>query len=318
MRLTVSDMPEFFPAQMASGQALSIFPKVMNLALDTAAGSLVSVDARIDAPSSPGTARLLAPDDLDFTRLVRPGAGLAMRAGVMRIHGSDLTFDFRGANSVAWDGEPAQPHEVSSRSAAGWVDAWSLFLDAPCRSGFAAALFSDAGHSRFERALTRRVRRTVPKLLAAGAAADLPVTWSCLRRLLGAGPGLTPSGDDFATGFFRGYGFRARDGRERGFLHGLARATVGQTQDSSHVSRACLEHAAAGRFSAPLTSLVEGIVTGADNLHARLASVLTMGHSSGHDAAFGALCGLAVPDAGLRACITDKLDITDLDEKAPR
>lgn len=316
MRLTVTDMPERFPAHIADGQTLNVFTRVMNLTLatDRDTRAIVTLDARDRAPLSPGTARLDAPAGLDFSRLVRPGTGLSIRAGILRIQDAHLTFDFRGATPMTWHGRPTPPEQRRPTLGAGWKVAWTLFIDAPDLSGFAAALTGDTHHSGFERALARRVRAAVPDLMHASAGMDLPGAWSALQRLLGTGPGLTPSGDDFATGFFVGMQFVAASQGRQAFLGSLTRATLAQSSDSTDVSRACLEHAAAGRFSAPLTSLVEGIASHANDLSARLADVLAMGHSSGRDAAFGVLCGLAVTEPDLRARVNAELNNTYLHE----
>jgi hypothetical protein len=318
VRLTMTDMPEHFPTHVANGKAMSVHPRVMNLALDTNTGVVVTIDARRGAALSPGTARLNAPDGMDFCRLVRPGAGLAMRAGILRVQGADLAFDFRSAVPMKWNNEADRPNPVSCDLRSGWTETWSRFVDAPNPSGFSAALCAETKLCGFDRALAYRVRASVPDLLRAAADTNFPDSWGSLHRMLGTGPGLTPSGDDFATGFFLGFGFSARGRRQQSFLRDLTRATLAQTHDSTDVSRACFEHAAAGRFSAPLTCLVESIATHADNLPARLADVLAMGHSSGRDAAFGVLSGLAASQTDLRTRVIDALDITYLHEKPTR
>lgn len=318
MRLTVTDIPERFPTQVANGRAMSVHTRVMNIALGTDAGAVVTIDARNDAPLSPGTARLNAPDGMDFSRLVRPGAVLAMRAGILRVQGADLTFDFRNAAPMKWHNKPDQPEINRSKLEAGWLETWSLFEEAAEISGFTAALFDDALLGGFDRALAHRVRASVPELLQAAAKTNFPDGWESLRRLLGSGPGLTPSGDDFATGFFLGFAYAARDRRQQAFLHDLTRATLAQAYDSTDVSRACFQHAATGHFSAPLTCFVEGIATHADNLPARLADALAMGHSSGRDAAIGVLCGLAVTEEPLRTRVINALDITYQHENQTR
>ena len=143
----------------------------------------------------------------------------------------------------------------------------------------------------------------------------MAAAWAALHRLLGTGPGLTPSGDDFATGFFLGMRSVSLHPGRQAFLGELTHATLAQSCDSTDVSRACLEHAAAGRFSAPLTSLVKAIAAHTNDLPARLADVLAMGHSSGRDAAFGVLCGLAVGEPDLRARVITKLNNAHLHEK---
>ena len=235
MRLTVTDMPERFPAQIAAGRTMTVFPRVMNLALETDRDrhSVITIDARDKAPLSPGTARLNVPEGLDFSRIVRPGTGLAMRAGILRIQDADLTIDFRGATAINWDGGSTSPMHNPSILADGWVDAWSQFIDVPDPSGFAAALASVTQRSAFESALMRRVRTTVPGLIRASADTNLPTAWACLRRILGSGPGLTPSGDDFATGFFLGIRAVSQDPGQQEFLSGLTRSTLAQSREST-------------------------------------------------------------------------------------
>jgi hypothetical protein len=320
MRLAVTDMPEHFPAQIANGITTSVFSRVVNLALDTEDGSRthVTIDARNNAPLAPGTARLDAPAALDFSRLVSPGAGFAMRAGVLRIQGAELAFDFRAAAPISWAQKQPRTNRESSRLVAGWIDAWSLFTDAPGSAGFAMALFPDTPRSAYDRALARRVQITVPELMRASAKSDMPVAVACLRSLLGSGPGLTPSGDDFATGYFLGIGHVACEREQMEFLRRLIRAALVQSSDSTDISHAYLAHAAAGRFSAPLTCLVDGIGAHTDDIPARLADVTDMGHSSGRDTVLGLLCGLAVHEPALRERVINKLNEAHLHEKVTR
>jgi hypothetical protein len=320
MRLAVTDMPEYFPAQIANGQTISVFPRVINLVLDTDDDkrSIVTIDARDKAPLSPGTARLTAPAGMDFSSLVRPGAGLALRAGILRIQDADVAFDFRGAAPVTWKDGPTQPKQSQSKLTAGWGRAWSLFIDAPDPSGFAVALFADTQRSAFDHALARRVRSSVPGLMQTSADTDLARAWNRLHRLLGIGPGLTPSGDDFATGFFLGMQTISQHPDQQVFLDGLRQAALARASDSTDVSRACLAHAAAGRFSAPLTGLAEGISAHAADMPTRMANALELGHSSGRDATFGVLCGLAISHVNLRARVISQLNNAHLHEKSAR
>ena len=320
MRLNVIDMPEYFPARDATGHALSVHARVINLGLDGdhAGHSIVTIDARNNAPLSPGAARLKAPKYLDFSRMVRPGAGVAIRSGIMRISAAELAIDFRDAAPVRWNDGPVRPKQSKTGLAAGWVDAWSLLIDGTDPSGFATALVNSEQQSRFDRVLARRVRTAVPGLMQASAKVDLPRARDFLRRLLGTGPGLTPSGDDFATGYFLGLGQVFHDPNQLKFLCGLAQAAVAQSLDSTDVSRAYLAHAAAGRFSEPLTSFVGAVLSHDDDLPARLTDVLSMGHSSGRDAAFGVLCGLAVNDPHLHTRVGSQLNNVHLQENTAR
>ena len=314
MRLSVTDMPENFPVQGANGRALSVFARVINLSLDDPAGTqnMVSIDARPDAPLTPGVARLETPAVLDFSRVVRPGARLSVRRGILRIRDADLVLDFRNAAT----NERGAPAELPGPDvpAAGWTEAWDLILEDAGPAGFAAALHPDGGRSAYARALARRVRNLVPDLLNATATDDLARSRRALRRLLGCGPGLTPSGDDFTTGFLLGLQTRAVTIGQHCLLHGLRAAARSRAVDSSDVSRTYLEQAAAGRYPEPMRRLAAGIAEQADDLRERMANLLRFGHSSGSDAAFGLLCGLTVPDPGLRERVLVRLDSTQCHE----
>ncbi|MGB0572202.1 MAG: DUF2877 domain-containing protein [Alphaproteobacteria bacterium] len=229
-----------------------------------------------------------------------------------------MAFDFRNAATIAWARKNPRTNRESSRLVAGWIDAWSLFIDAHGAAGFAMALFPDTQRGAYDRALAHTVQTTVPELLRAGPNADLPVAVACLNRLLGSGPGLTPSGDDFATGYFLGFQDRAEEPEEKEFLHRLMQAALVKSCDSTDVSRACLAHAATGRFSSPLINLTDAIATHAGDIPARLADVIDLGHSSGRDTVFGLLCGLPVHEPALGERVINKLNAAHLHEKVTR
>ncbi len=101
--------------------------------------------------------------------------------------------------------------------------------------------------------------------------------------LVGLGPGLTPSGDDFLTGAL------------------AALAAVGQTNMRAALGRAVV--AAAGQTSPLSASLLRAAAAGhvGENLHAMVAAIITgdadgaidaatrIGHTSGWDALAGAV-----------------------------
>jgi len=116
------------------------------------------------------------------------------------------------------------------------------------------------------------------------------------RALLGLGPGLTPSGDDFLVGLFAVLNLANSP------CHGLRRACHGILADAhartNAISLAALREAARGRVRDSVGALLLELVGGRPpRLHDALARVLAIGATSGRDMVAGILCGL---DANVR------------------
>ncbi|MBS27379.1 MAG: hypothetical protein CL566_00395 [Alphaproteobacteria bacterium] len=289
MRLNVIDMPEHWPDGNADGLVHSVYADVLNLSFDDI-GHLV-LDARGGTDDLPGTARIEETPGLDFRRLVVPGTHVSMRAGVLRVGGSRLTADFRNASRTV---SAIEPIGIADRSLdeTWWMTAWNLYLDTRSTAGFAVALDEQSSNSSLAEAIASRVRSTVPDLLSSASAGNLEHAGACLARLIGAGPGLTPSGDDFTVGFL--LGLCTGSERNRQLAEHLARDCSQRSRASTDISRHYLGHAAVGRFAGSSVRLADAVVTGAGDMPTRLQTVLGAGASSGSDTAFGILCGLAV------------------------
>ena len=118
--------------------------------------------------------------------------------------------------------------------------------------------------------------------------------------LLGLGPGLTPSGDDFLGGAFFARRVLAASERDPRWTR-ATRAVVEQARERTHaISAALLSDMTEGHGHAPLhdlaTALAAGPAAAADALAAaqRLAR---LGHSSGWDILTGLLAALLGPSA---------------------
>ena len=109
-------------------------------------------------------------------------------------------------------------------------------------------------------------------------------------RLLGLGPGLTPSGDDFLGGLLIALRLLNRGALSARLWTGLEAAAA---RRSLELSVAHLRAAAAGRGSAALHAALNALVTGrADDLPAELERIEEIGHTSGWDALAGAVTAL--------------------------
>lgn len=120
------------------------------------------------------------------------------------------------------------------------------------------------------------------------AAADRPAAASAARRLVGLGPGLTPSGDDALAGL---------EAALHALAHPLAGFLAGALDDldarTTAVSAAILRHAARGEFAERVHELVAGLLGDDDAAPAgALARASAWGATSGSDGVAGVLAGL--------------------------
>ena len=110
--------------------------------------------------------------------------------------------------------------------------------------------------------------------------------------LIGLGPGLTPAGDDFVAGAMialRAFGEHALADRIAGWALPLAEKNTGK------ISRAHLRCAAAGEGHEALHDLLSALNHGESAIAHAMQALDRVGHSSGRDAAAGALLSLATP-----------------------
>jgi hypothetical protein len=115
------------------------------------------------------------------------------------------------------------------------------------------------------------------------------------RELVGLGPGLTPSGDDFLGGlFFVAHHLAATYPGDLHWEQQPARALLEWARaQTNRISHAILSDMAAGLGPEPLHDLVTSLLRGADvnRLMGEVARLIGIGHSSGWDILAGALTG---------------------------
>ncbi|GAA3216198.1 DUF2877 domain-containing protein [Oerskovia jenensis] len=130
-----------------------------------------------------------------------------------------------------------------------------------------------------------RARRPV-LALAAAAVAD-PYEPDAVRRLVGAGPGTTPTGDDLLVGMLAGL----LAGADRSRAHRLGATVLGLLHRTTRASRHELAAAVDGRFGEALRDVVTTLTEPGATPDAVLrpaARLATWGASSGRDQAHGA------------------------------
>jgi len=121
--------------------------------------------------------------------------------------------------------------------------------------------------------------------------------------LIGLGPGLTPSGDDFLVGLLSTFHMENSPGRiYQGFGEEIVDIARTLTNEISYMA---LKQASKGRVRESITRLLHTITCGKqEELILSLDKVLTIGSSSGTDIVYGMISGLEINiQAGGTVCL---------------
>jgi Protein of unknown function (DUF2877) len=201
-----------------------------------------------------------------------PVAALGLRRGQRaligkdRIATGDLFFDLAQCETWRPAPWPETPSPTALRATCAAV-AHRLAVDSPADS-LAHAVFADVD--------TPLARLARPRVAAFAA-------WWSVRDLVGLGPGLTPSGDDFLIG-----ALGALDALGQTNMHAaLGQVVVAAAHLTSPWSASLLRAAAAGHVGENLHTMVAALVAG--NADAAIAAAARIGHTSGFDALAGAV-----------------------------
>ncbi|KAB2332255.1 DUF2877 domain-containing protein [Cytobacillus depressus] len=107
--------------------------------------------------------------------------------------------------------------------------------------------------------------------------------------LIGLGPGLTPSGDDFLVGLITAFQVKKSDSYQE-FTERFVQLAQPLTNE---ISYAAMKQASIGRVRESLVHLVNSLITGnKEELILSLNNVLNIGSSSGTDIALGLVSGM--------------------------
>ncbi|MFG2882717.1 DUF2877 domain-containing protein [Streptomyces sp. NPDC048297] len=268
-----------------TGSVHSVFTRVVNVL--TPHGTLIALAAR-DGADAP---RTLIADVADWT-----GRGLAA--------GQSVTFT---PGSITL-GIPSRPLRLTTTGARAWdpvvpslahlapddVKTAAVVLDRlnhayGARGGMLGAT-PDAGP--MEAAVVRALHDGRTTLLDAVRAGDRPRIRRGILALLGLGPGLTPAGDDFLTGFtllaaLPGSGLAA-------FVPVLRDVLADHGGRTTDLGLATVGEAADGRARSELLDLLGLLANGhpPGDLHVPARKVLAIGHTSGSDTLSGLVAGL--------------------------
>ena len=160
-------------------------------------------------------------------------------------------------------------------------------------------------------ALAAALASSLGTVVAALRVGDDVAAFVAAQRIIGLGPGLTPSGDDRLAGLIAGTLVLAPSvasaasvasapsvasaagadpvGATERLGHAVAAAAVGRT---TSVSAALLRHAAAGQMAEPATALVRAWVAADRDIVRATDRLLAVGSSSGRDLTLGLLAAV--------------------------
>ena len=279
------------PRDFARGVVHSVFRMACNIELP--GGTLVALlpAGTGNLPHSIRCRSAVAPG---VQARVRPGQVVIGNAAGLEIPAARITVDLTEAR--AWSGAigDLRIDRRSPRTLRSLITVRSL-LAVHTRDGFAPILLQGSpSSSALAGALARQLASCLPRLAASTVALDAPAAALELGVLVGLGPGLTPSGDDFVVGYLAA--MRARSRYEPGtdpFVAALRAPLQRLAAQTNPIGRQYILDATAGAFPERLVDVVHALTGSHADLCERVGRALATGHSSGGDTLAGLLFGMA-------------------------
>jgi hypothetical protein len=130
------------------------------------------------------------------------------------------------------------------------------------------------------------------KLCQGLARQEVALTVEALYDLIGRGEGLTPAGDDYATGILLGF-FRGQK-QQTVFQSKLVQAVWGASCRTNAISRTMLWYAAKGDGAYYLTAAVDGLLSASPDALLHAAKLTRIGSSSGRYLLAGLISGCKI------------------------
>ena len=296
MRLNALSVSVETPIRYFSGTIHSIFHHACNVSLDgDAVLTLVSSEKSNPAQGI----RLRTPPRFTFLNQFRVGQPVACRGGILRISGSDLSIDLRTASlwHIDLKGMRIDLHRPDMAQA--WAVAWLELLKHRSGSGISAMIAGIPVPSEHPgilpiQTLVERAVQTVPVLIDATRHLQVDAAITAVRPLIGLGPGLTPSGDDFIVGYLAGlWSTAGSDSTRLRFMSSLG-SWLSQAADGTNpISRTYMKSAVNGNVSEPIATVAQriGQAKSMDGVREATRTALQVGNTSGSDGVLGLLLG---------------------------
>jgi uncharacterized protein DUF2877 len=271
----------------------SIYRSVVNIS--TADGLLT-----IASPEGGGLPNGILADLGPDWREIGLHSGMAALAtgGAIRVPDAGLEIQFDGA--TRWSPRLRTSADAADTAAARWRRragaARATARGRASAAGFGGLLREDAPHDPV--GVLGVARPILSELVVALESGDRTRAAEVAARLVGLGPGLTPSGDDVLVGIEAALRALARP--SAGFLALALGDVEGRT---TALAATLLCHAAAGEFAERLHSLLAALLGSDDEvIPAAIDRAVAWGATSGTDCLLGVLIGLDV-SAGVRGAL---------------
>ena len=267
------------------GRVHSVFERVINLESDC--GQLWTLAGR-GFDNAPNTLIVDTPELAHFA-IARGASCARLDHDELRI-GASLRVAFGAASG--WRESPlVYPIDVSALRTNLRQIEFALAKDGTAGGFLPASEFESASL----RAANTLLKQQATRLVDALSHGDLVAAGESAIKLVGLGPGLTPSGDDYLTGLFAVLNIQGSPAyRFRGFCNAIV-ATAEADKLTNAISFSALKMAAEGRVRESIVTLLRDLMYGkASSLNASLSRVLAIGSTSGTDIVSGIVSGFKV------------------------
>ena len=231
---------------------------------------------------------------------IRIGQAAACRSRILRFNGSELAIDLRVASPWHIDLSSLCLDLRAYERLRAWTTAWSELkrrqedLELVPTMETCPAGLEDTSSSMTASLLGHQGDRAASALVDATSSFSLDDAVRAMRRLIGLGVGLTPSGDDFLVGYLAGLWSTACGKSSRlAFLRSIGARMCEDARNTNVISRVYLLAASKGHVSEPLAVLVQHLATSLNQASVLGATkaALSIGHTSGADGVLGLLLG---------------------------
>lgn len=264
-----------------SGIVHSVFANSYNIAI---AGLLVTVHGS-SIPHTPTSVRVADPAGHHLVPSVRPGQPARIEQNLLRIESvGGVSYAVDMSQASVWSPEPVRHITVTQAQRA--IARLAAAERTHPLGGIASVSGVEARVRALQRSLLDHIESGTPESDLVGAASEL----------IGLGPGLTPSGDDFLVGVMatlaRGGG--GGGAALRAALEAISWAVAQREHTTSDVSRHYLRLATSGHFGQSLTELLDAFTWSSSVEQERcIRQLLAIGSSSGADTLAGIALGMA-------------------------
>lgn len=297
MRFQALSVGAEVPTYCFSGTVHSVFRQACNVRIEP--HKLLTL-LPAEKGNVPHGIRLSTSSQSVFLDLFRVGQPVACRGGILRIDGPDFYVDLRTARPWHIDLKELHIDLLQPTQAQSWAIAWSELTTYHGKSGL-SGITELPGHSAGQsiasatsEVLMQQTAHTVPALLRATSNVELQDAVIAIRLLIGLGPGLTPSGDDFLVGYLAGLWCTVRNNPSRlRFLTAFGSELSEAARHTNEVSGAYLRSAAKGHISESIATLAQQLkqMNDLSSIRAATQAALQVGHTSGSDGVLGLLLG---------------------------